>query len=1299
MKRYILAALLTMSVLTTKAQIIINEVQADAGNYENSGGDWIELKNIGTSMEDLSCWTLTNGGSVIIAIPSGVMLDPGQYLLIGNKSKMMCPTCDYKNLFNAFTLNPDGFGPGSGSYLNTIWLNTDVAVNGGCGCLVGSGNFNNGTGSGDRVVLFNSASQVVDAMMFANGNYYGSGPINVNIPASATCGVNLAVLPASSNPVFAGRSICNDLTGCNSSFARLPDGNNGGNVTYDQTGNLACTSCLAPCTASATNTASTDNPTPGLSNDQGINSWSATLNGNAFTTSSASMTVCGATPVNFTYTINHFTNVSLTPTQASGNLGSYVQTNGGTPTAFSSTSFNTGTGVTTLSANIIPGNGTNVYTLVWGDGNSNCTTCPGSASGSVPGNPASTESECYVTRQVSITREDALGGTPTASCSIPGTITVSGATGTNILYTLQKQSVAAGPFVTISGPSPNSIIGGIFDDDADPALPNYQVLVSSNNTVCSNPTPIVVPVPNGCLGNPACPVFVSSGPGSPTFTPAPGSQVCANGNVNFTVNINGVCTTGQVEVKYSHDPAFDPYVSGTSLGIAGTTVGTTPPTTTATGRVFINEFVVRPAQGTCTGTPDGINPNSGEWVELYNAGPGNVDISGWIIADGDWTGTIPAGTMLNAGLHYLIGGGGTFCSSGVTPDLNLETCNCATVVTGSDMMNLTNGGEQLALFDCSGTFIDGVLWGSGQAIPDVTDNNAPATGCGNYIPAKSVNLPAAASFASSGTIASPNSGKYRSSTNTWVTTASTAITPKAANPGGNWNGASVNFGTQCPPPPVTSTLNVTLPDTCAQNNSTSITLKAIYKPDPISPCLKSDVTAAATFTIPPCETLTLSGNGEYCQPASAPVTITSTGSLTGNHSINLSNGSNTASINPASGAGPFNANLFSSGNWTISSITPPAGSCPPKKTGSANIVIHPIPGIIGAPGTASFCYTYGFDLSSLQPSFTSVPPTSNYVWYDQPTGGAPISPIVNPAATTTYYVAATTGAPSNCEATFRYPVTLNVDPLPAVPTVSSNGMSATFSPLSPDCIPTPCPTGLEYSIDGSSWSAGPTFTAADPGWSGFGSPTNSKVFIRNAASPACFIYVTYFVPAAPLPTRLFDFSGKKNNTGGTDLQWKTADEKNMAKYSIERSHDKGGFYAIGEVKANNLEQVSSLYSFTDVNPLPGSNYYRLKMTDLDGQFVYSHVIEVQHEHAANGIAAVFPIPSSGQLNVELQSAEESKATLQLFDASGRVILTLNRELSAGVSRHQLDLSAIEAGFYTLQVSIGVEKFTRSFVRE
>ena len=86
--------------------------------------------------------------------------------------------------------------------------------------------------------------------------------------------------------------------------------------------------------------------------------------------------------------------------------------------------------------------------------------------------------------------------------------------------------------------------------------------------------------------------------------------------------------------------------------------------------IVINEIMVNGG-----GSSDGSNsPNTEEWVELYNTCTTPVNIGCMVISDGEFTVTIPSGTMLAANSFYTIGSS----ASGFGVDLNWSTCGCTT---------------------------------------------------------------------------------------------------------------------------------------------------------------------------------------------------------------------------------------------------------------------------------------------------------------------------------------------------------------------------------------------------------------------------------------------------------------------------------------------------------------------------------------------------------------------------------------------------------------------------------------------
>jgi gliding motility-associated-like protein len=120
--------------------------------------------------------------------------------------------------------------------------------------------------------------------------------------------------------------------------------------------------------------------------------------------------------------------------------------------------------------------------------------------------------------------------------------------------------------------------------------------------------------------------------------------------------------------------------------------------------VIINEVMIRPndpCDGNCA-------PNAAEWIELYNSCSNPVDVSCFVLTDGDFTVTFPSGTIIPANGYYVLGS----VNSGIPVDLNMATCGCAAPALQTGI--LTNPNEQIIIVNDLGVQQDAIYWGGGQ---------------------------------------------------------------------------------------------------------------------------------------------------------------------------------------------------------------------------------------------------------------------------------------------------------------------------------------------------------------------------------------------------------------------------------------------------------------------------------------------------------------------------------------------------------------------------------------------------------
>lgn len=163
----------------------------------------------------------------------------------------------------------------------------------------------------------------------------------------------------------------------------------------------------------------------------------------------------------------------------------------------------------------------------------------------------------------------------------------------------------------------------------------------------------------------------------------------------------------------------------------------------------------------------------------------------------------------------------------------------------------------------------------------------------------------------------------------------------------------------------------------------------------------------------------------------------------------------------------------------------------------------------------------------------------------------------------------------------------------------------------------------------------------------------------------------------PLAISLAYFNATKWKNTQSLLNWSTLQEKESAYFAIERSADSRRFDSIGVVEAMVNSNSKQNYEFVDTLPLAGGNFYRLKMTDLNGHSVYSDIRYLYFDEPSD--VKIYPNPASSVLYVK--TGREVPKLIELVDASGSVLM----EFTPSSASLELDLSLYASGTYFLKV--------------
>ncbi len=152
------------------------------------------------------------------------------------------------------------------------------------------------------------------------------------------------------------------------------------------------------------------------------------------------------------------------------------------------------------------------------------------------------------------------------------------------------------------------------------------------------------------------------------------------------------------------------------------------------------------------------------------------------------------------------------------------------------------------------------------------------------------------------------------------------------------------------------------------------------------------------------------------------------------------------------------------------------------------------------------------------------------------------------------------------------------------------------------------------------------------------------------------------ISCSTLPLNLLSFIATLQENAGNKQQilvnlcWKSENELSFDYYKIERSNNGKDFINIkrqkakGKVGMNEYSDDDNVSQFTSY---VSQVYYRLKMINKDGSFIYSKIAKVEIKIPKSNVI-IYPNPTTSSIILQLIGTS-SKADVQIFDMAGRVL--------------------------------------------
>ena len=239
----------------------------------------------------------------------------------------------------------------------------------------------------------------------------------------------------------------------------------------------------------------------------------------------------------------------------------------------------------------------------------------------------------------------------------------------------------------------------------------------------------------------------------------------------------------------------------------------------------------------------------------------------------------------------------------------------------------------------------------------------------------------------------------------------------------------------------------------------------------------------------------------------------------------------------------------------------------------------------------------------------------------------------------------------------------------------------------------------------------PSPQAIDMFWTGIVSsiPNNSYTYLRlrltSASNNLTTSMATGFlsdgeiedfrvlVDAAPLSGRILTFRANRTEDKNVKLEWSVAEISTGNAFEIERSNDSREWTSIHQQQAS---VNTSVYYMIDDNA-GKINYYRLKLIQQDGSYLYSVIRKVEINGSTD--LKLLPNPVSSYLQLSIHSEENTQGDLSIVDISGRIVYQEKLGLKQGLNHINVPvIQQLPAGIYQADILINGKRITEKFVK-
>jgi hypothetical protein len=202
-------------------------------------------------------------------------------------------------------------------------------------------------------------------------------------------------------------------------------------------------------------------------------------------------------------------------------------------------------------------------------------------------------------------------------------------------------------------------------------------------------------------------------------------------------------------------------------------------------------------------------------------------------------------------------------------------------------------------------------------------------------------------------------------------------------------------------------------------------------------------------------------------------------------------------------------------------------------------------------------------------------------------------------------------------------------------------------------------------------------------------PVPTSIPSLNSSNNAAFVIQNISSPLAIAPIEIT--AVKQNNNA--DISWSIHTSTAIQQTELERSGDGRNFTSLAIVG-------NVVTSYTDDKLLGGTNYYRIKVTDVNGRISYSSIVAVINKASGFDMVGLLPNVVHTDMLLNVTAAQKTKMNVVITDVMGRPVAKMVYSLTAGSNQFSVDASRLAAGmYYVTAVTAEGDTKTIRFVKQ